>query len=146
MSANKNKSSTAVEMRRRDAYAARFAAAVAAVRRHYCRVFGFWRSCRFGLCRRMRGCSGDARDCLRRSLGAVPRQRLFAARAQLLRATPCNIGAPERKARELMPPELCRDDLCPMPPQGWTSRGAVRDPAPSRRRRLDAGPADSKVT
>jgi hypothetical protein len=37
----------------------------------------------------------------------VPQQTQWQARQDILAATPANIGAPERAARQLMPREIC---------------------------------------
>jgi hypothetical protein len=88
-------------------YRARYRAEQTALRRHYCNVFAFWKTCRFKPCRKARGCAGDALNCLRRHIPAIPREAQFAARQRLLDATPANIGAPERLARQCMPSGLC---------------------------------------
>jgi hypothetical protein len=51
------------------------------VQRRYCDAFALWRDCGRPDCRRQRSCRGDA----------------------MLAATPRNIGAPEREARQCMP-------------------------------------------
>jgi hypothetical protein len=71
--------------------------------RRYCDAFGLWRRCRLTTCRRQRRCEGDANACLRRALDRVPRSTQVQAREAILKATPPNIGAPEREARERMP-------------------------------------------
>jgi hypothetical protein len=79
----------------------------AKLRRHYCTVFKFWRSCRHKPCQRARACLGDAYACLKRSERTVPRQVQWQARQQILQTTPEKEG-PERAARECMPSELYR--------------------------------------
>jgi hypothetical protein len=89
------------------AYRARHRAELTALRRHYCNVFAFWKDCRCKPCRKARGCAGSALLCLQRHIAAIPRDAQFAARQRLLDATPANIGAPERLARQCMPHGLC---------------------------------------
>jgi site-specific DNA-cytosine methylase len=48
-------------------------------------------------------CAGDARSCLKRNEAWVAREKQFAARQNVLDATPANTGAPERLARQAMP-------------------------------------------
>jgi hypothetical protein len=84
-------------------YKARFAAETALQQRRYCDAFGLWRGCGRKLCRRERGCRGDAGACLKRALDAVPHAAQWRARSDMLAATPANIGAPERAARQRMP-------------------------------------------
>ena len=71
--------------------------------RRYCDAFALWRRCRRKACRRQRGCSGDAHVCLKRALDRVPQALHLLARQKILAATPRNIGAPEREARQRMP-------------------------------------------
>jgi hypothetical protein len=106
----------------REEFRGRFAAEKERLARHYCTVFGFWRNCRFPLCRREGACSGKARECLQRSVQQVPRERQFAARQTLLEASPRNLAAPEQAARAIMPGSfddswggLRADDI----PRGW---------------------------
>ncbi len=87
-------------------YAALFAAEKAAMRRHYCEVFGFWRSCALKRCRRVRSCSGDVEVCLGRRMREIARDMQWQARRQVLAATPADIGPAERNARELLPGAL----------------------------------------
>jgi hypothetical protein len=84
-------------------YEARYRAEVKALRREYCTLFAFWKSCGFRPCRKARACAGDAHACLKRNEALVSREKQFAARQRLLDATPANIGAPERLARQTMP-------------------------------------------
>jgi hypothetical protein len=84
-------------------YAARFAAEKAALQRHYCNVFRFWRGCPLRRCRKARTCSGDAHVCLKRRAQEVPRDIQWQARQQILAATPADAGPPERMAREFLP-------------------------------------------
>jgi hypothetical protein len=88
-------------------YEARYRAEVKTLRRHYCTLFAFWKSCGFRPCRRARACAGDALACLKRNEARVSREKQFAARQDVLDATPANIGAPERLARQTMPGGLC---------------------------------------
>jgi len=94
-------------------YAARFTAAKAALQRHYCGVFKFWRTCPLKSCRRARACRGDARDCLARGAHDVARDAQWQARQQVLAATPACAGPPERMAREFMPDSLASVDTEP---------------------------------
>src|ERR1700691_2785731 len=93
----------------REEFQTRFDAEKAKVQRRYCTLFGFWRNCPFKPCRRARACKCDQNVCLKRWVDQVPRDRHFRARHDVLAATPCHIGAPERAAREFMPNEFCRD-------------------------------------
>jgi hypothetical protein len=74
--------------------------------RRYCNAFALWRTCRRKAGRRQHRCGGDANLCLRRALDRVPYQMQSEARAQILKATPHNIAAPEREARQSMPRDL----------------------------------------
>ena len=74
--------------------------------RRYCEAFALWRRCRRKDCRRFRDCRGDAHLCLKRALDRVPQPLHARARQKILEATPRNIGAPEREARQLMPRDL----------------------------------------
>ena len=56
-------------------YAARFKAEQAKLRRAYCTVFKFWRSCGFKPCAKARACEGDAKACLQRGERTIPRDR-----------------------------------------------------------------------
>jgi hypothetical protein len=69
----------------------------------YCNAFALWRRCRRTDCRRHRACGGDAHSCLKRALDRVPQPVQAQARRKILDATPHNIGAPEREARQRMP-------------------------------------------
>jgi hypothetical protein len=62
-----------------------------------------WRSCARSECRRHHTCAGDTNACLQRALPGVPHPVQWRARQDILKAMPANIGAPERKARQLMP-------------------------------------------
>ena len=87
-------------------YAARFDAEKAALRRRYCDVFKFWRTCPLRRCRKLRRCGGDAGLCLKRRAGEIPREAEWQARQRVLQSTPPSAGAPERTARALMPQDL----------------------------------------
>jgi hypothetical protein len=87
-------------------YAARFAIEKALQQRRYCNAFAPWRNCRNKNCRKQGACCGDANACLKRSLGGVPHNVQYRVRKVILDATPFNIGAPERKARQSMPRDL----------------------------------------
>ena len=98
-----NKTLTLEEYLTREEFRTRFVAEKAFVQRHYCTLFRFWRTCRLKPCRRERACKGDQHECLKLSVDGVPRHDQFDARQKLLQATPRNIAAPERAARDLMP-------------------------------------------
>lgn len=87
-------------------FTARFDAERAALQRHYCNVFKFWRACPVPRCRTARQCSGDAALCLKRRGDEIPRKVQWQARQQVLRSTPPSAAEPERAARELMPYDL----------------------------------------
>jgi hypothetical protein len=84
-------------------YAARYSAERARQQQRYCDAFEMWRRCANKRCRRECGCRGDALACLKRLLVAVSHQAQWQARQRILAATPQNIGAPERAARQCMP-------------------------------------------
>jgi hypothetical protein len=86
-------------------YATRFAAEKARQQQRYCDAFALWRSCHLKLCLRKRRCCGDADACLAKAvaLGRVPHRVAWQTRQDILVATPDNIGAPERAARQCMP-------------------------------------------
>jgi hypothetical protein len=84
-------------------YAARFAAEKARLQRRYCDAFALWRSCSLKRCRRETTCRGDQDACLERAVDAVPHASQWQARQKILAATPANIGAPERAARQCLP-------------------------------------------
>ncbi|HUZ34382.1 MAG TPA: hypothetical protein VMV19_20110 [Xanthobacteraceae bacterium] len=87
-------------------YAARFHAEKAALQRHYCSVFKFWRMCVFKKCRKARACSGDAQVCLKRRVQEIAREAQWQARQHILASTPAQAGPPERGAREFLPAAL----------------------------------------
>ena len=89
-------------------YRARFNAEKANLRRRYCTIFKFWRTCRFKPCRKMRTCMGDAKACLKRGEASVSHNMQWDARQHILAATPESAGPPERSARECPPRELYR--------------------------------------
>jgi hypothetical protein len=84
-------------------YAARFEAEKARQQRRYCGAFALWKSCRLKACLRNRGCRGGQNACLGRAFAGVPHDIQWRARQDILAATPANIGAPERAARQRMP-------------------------------------------
>ena len=84
-------------------HARRFAREKLLQQRRYCDAFALWRSCRRNACRRQQSCGGDAHVCLKRALGRVPHEVQYRAREAILAATPRNIGAPERQARQCTP-------------------------------------------
>ena len=83
--------------------ARRLATETEAQKRRYCDACALWRRCRNKACRRLRTCAGDAHVCLKRALDSVPRPQQSQARADILKATPHNIGAPEREGRQRLP-------------------------------------------
>ena len=87
-------------------YARRFAVEKALQQRRYCDAFALWRTCPHNVCRRQRGCGGEAAGCLRRALDCVPHAQQSRARQDILESTPRNIAAPERAARQCMPRDL----------------------------------------
>ena len=87
-------------------YARRLAVEKALQQRRYCDALALWRSCARKACRRQRRCGGEAAGCLRRALDRVPHALQWQARQDILAATPRNIGAPERAARQCMPRDL----------------------------------------
>jgi hypothetical protein len=87
-------------------YARRLAVEKALQQRRYCDAFALWRSCPHKACRRQRRCCGEAAGCLRRALDRVPHPEQWRARQEILEATPRNIAAPERAARQCMPRDL----------------------------------------
>ena len=87
-------------------YARRLAVEKALQQRRYCDAFALWRTCPDKTCRRQCRCCGEAAGCLRRALDRVPHQVQWRARQDILAATPRNIGAPERAARQCMPRDL----------------------------------------
>jgi hypothetical protein len=92
-------------------FAARFAIEKALQQRRYCNAFALWRTCRNKNCRRKGACQGDPNACLRRAVTSVPRNMQARVRRDILAATPPNIGAPERLARQCMPFDLCKGGL-----------------------------------
>jgi len=84
-------------------YAKRLATELAAQRRRYCNAFALWRTCPRKSCRRLRACGGDPAACLARGIDGVPREQQAEARTTIIAATPYNISAPERDARQRMP-------------------------------------------
>ena len=87
-------------------YAARFAAEQALQLARFCDALAAWRACPRRYCHRHRSCGGDRHACLRRALGRVPPAAAWRARQDILDATPPNIGAPERAARQRLPGNL----------------------------------------
>jgi hypothetical protein len=86
-------------------YAARFAAEKALQQQRYCDAFELWRGCHYGPCLRNRRCAGDANACLANAVARdrVPHRQQWQTRQDILAATPRNIGAPERAARQCTP-------------------------------------------
>ncbi|MFY9895260.1 MAG: hypothetical protein WAK63_14135 [Xanthobacteraceae bacterium] len=94
-------------------YAARFAAEQVLQQRRYCEAFALWRQCPLKRCRRNGACRGDPNLCLKRALDRVPRHTQWQARQDILIATPDNIGAPERAARQCMPHDFYEGTTAP---------------------------------
>ncbi len=90
-------------------YAARFAAEKVSQQRRYCDAFALWRQCPLKRCRRNGACRGDPNLCLKGALDRVPRHTQWQARQDILIATPDNIGAPERAARQCMPRDFYQE-------------------------------------
>ena len=89
------------------AYAERFEAEIARQQRRYCDAFARWRDCDVKACRRERACRGEQPSrCLKRALDVVPREEQRRAHRDIVKATPANIGAPERIARQCLPIEF----------------------------------------
>ena len=86
--------------------AARFAIESALQQRRYCNAFALWQTCRNKQCRRQGACCGDADICLKLGLVRIPHEVQWRVRQTIIDATPHNIGAPERKARQSMPSDL----------------------------------------
>lgn len=84
-------------------FAFRFEAEKARQVRRYCAAFALWRTCKNKRCHRERDRYGDPKACLTRALALVPHQTQWKTRQGILAATPENIGAPERAARQYMP-------------------------------------------
>jgi hypothetical protein len=78
-------------------YRDRYFAASDHAGRAYCDFLGFWRACRYRLCRRARGCRGDYIDCIVTRRNDVA-ERFDAARAHVRARVPKDVGAPERDA------------------------------------------------
>jgi hypothetical protein len=81
-------------------FVARFEAEKTRLLKCYCERFELWRHCPVARCRRHRTCSNELPFCTAWALVKLPRQALWQAR-DILHATPTNIGAPERAARQL---------------------------------------------
>lgn len=122
-----NKSSGLESFNTRLEFRTRFEAEKTRLARRYCTLFRFWGNCRVKLCRRERACAGDPMACLKTCIARVPRDSQFAARQLLLQATPRNLAAPERAARELMPNTFADPSWGAVKPQdippGWRRAG-----------------------
>jgi hypothetical protein len=90
-------------------FAARLAIERALQQRRYCNAFALWRTCRDKPCRRKGACLGDPNACLQRAVATVPHHVQVRLRDDILKATPANIGAPERRARQCMPCDFYRE-------------------------------------
>ena len=90
-------------------YARRFAREKTRQQRRYCDAFELWRTCLQRACQRVGHCGGNADACLRRALDRVPHPLQWRARRDILDATPPNIGAPERAARQCMPRDCMKN-------------------------------------
>jgi hypothetical protein len=86
-------------------YSARFEVEKARQQSRYCDAFALWRDCARKDCRRHRCCRGDVNACLAKAvaLDRVPHRAAWRTRQGILTATPRNIAAPERAARQCMP-------------------------------------------
>jgi hypothetical protein len=60
--------------------------------RLYCEVFGLWRTCPVGKCRRHRRCLGKPAPCLMRGLPAVPQEQRLAAADEVIAGGPRRIA------------------------------------------------------
>jgi len=87
-------------------FARRYGREATAQQRRYCNAFALWRDCRKKHCRRAQSCLGYVTDCLKRAFRTVPPRRHVQVRQELLAGVPCNIGAPERKARQNLPEDF----------------------------------------
>jgi hypothetical protein len=56
-------------------------------------------------CKRARRCCGDVNACLAKAVARdrVPHREAWRARQDIVEAMPCNLGRPERAARQCMP-------------------------------------------
>jgi hypothetical protein len=86
-------------------HSARFEAEKTLQQHRYCDAFELWRSCRFKRCLHNRRCCGDVNACLAKAvaLDRISHRVQWRTRQDILEATPQNIGAPERAARQCMP-------------------------------------------
>jgi hypothetical protein len=83
-------------------YAARFAAERALLQQRHCDAFKLWRSCHFKRCLHNCRCCGDINACVAKAvaLDRISHHVQWCTRQDILEATPRNIGAPERAARQ----------------------------------------------
>jgi hypothetical protein len=88
-------------------FVARFEADKTKQQQRYCERFALWRTCRVGRCRRDRTCRGHLNYCMLHAIHTLPHRDLSQAQYDILKATPANIGAPERAARRCSPDDLC---------------------------------------
>jgi hypothetical protein len=127
MSTRNSKASSLETFLTHQEFRARFDAEKMRVARRYCTLFRFWENCRVKQCRRQRASEGEPIRCLSSCIARVPRDRQFAARQLFLQATPRNIAAPDRAARELMPNTFADPSWGAIKPQdippGWRRSG-----------------------
>ena len=90
-----------------EAWQARHDAACAIVARKYCDLFGFWRDCRYRLCRSARRCSGDQGFCLGSRWQSVPYDDGLAARNRIAAERPRNADRFTRAAHHYAHHCLC---------------------------------------
>jgi hypothetical protein len=88
-------------------FVARFKAEKALQQWRYCKVFSLWRQCPVKRCRRDQICRSNKPMCMLLAYRQLPHRAQWQARQGILDATPANIGAPERAARQCMPYDLC---------------------------------------
>jgi hypothetical protein len=92
-------------------FVARFKAEKALQQRRYCKVFDLWRQCPVRRCRRDHICRSNKPVCMLLAYHQLQHRAQWRARQDILDATPANIGAPERAARQCMPFDLCMVNL-----------------------------------
>jgi hypothetical protein len=88
-------------------FVARFEAEKTKQQQRYCERFALWRECPVRRCRRDRTCRGKLNYCMVHAIHTMPRRDLSQAHDDIVKATPANIGAPERVARGCSPYDLC---------------------------------------
>jgi hypothetical protein len=88
-------------------FVAQFEAEKTKQQQRYCERFALWRECPVRRCRRDRTCRGHLSYCMVHAIHTMPRRDLSQALGDIVKATPANIGAPERAARRCSPHDLC---------------------------------------